>query len=65
MANNRDNRNEATGVDADDLTQIGTVTGATHIGSGGRVTSTEIHGNGTTVITGDEVHTNISHTFNR
>ncbi|MFH8751091.1 hypothetical protein ACH4GK_31880 [Streptomyces rimosus] len=61
----RDINNKANGVDADDLTQIGTVTGATHIGSGGRVTSTEIHGDGTTVINGDEVHTNISHTFNK
>ncbi|MEU7157318.1 hypothetical protein [Streptomyces chrestomyceticus] len=65
MATNRDNRNEATDVEADTLTQVGTVTGATHLGDGGRATSTEVHGDGTTVINGDHTHTNVSHTFNR
>ncbi|WP_030667896.1 hypothetical protein [Streptomyces rimosus] len=65
MANNRDNRNEATGVDAGELTQVGTVTGATNLGSNGRASTTEVHGDGTTVINGDHTHTNVSHTFNR
>lgn len=61
----RDITNEATDVEAEDLTQIGTVTGATHLGSGGRATTTEVHGDGTTVINGDHTHTNVSHTFNK
>lgn len=58
-------RNEATDVEADDLTQIGTITGATSLGSGGRATTTEVHGDGTTVINGDGTTTNIGHTFNK
>ncbi|MEU2789038.1 hypothetical protein [Streptomyces sp. NPDC007100] len=61
----RDINNEANGVEADDLTQIGTAAGATSLGSGGRATSTEVHGDGTTVINGDHTHTNVSHTFNK
>ncbi|MFH8405524.1 hypothetical protein ACH4FX_12225 [Streptomyces sp. NPDC018019] len=58
-------RNEAGAVEADDLTQIGSASGATHLGDGGRAISTEIDGDGTTVINGDHTHTNVSHTFNK
>lgn len=61
----KDIRNNATDTEADDLTQIGTVTGATSLGDGGRATSSEVHGDGTTVINGDHTHTNVSHTFNK
>ncbi|GCD37964.1 hypothetical protein OEIGOIKO_05774 [Streptomyces chrestomyceticus JCM 4735] len=61
----RDINNEAAGVEADELTQIGTASGATALGSDGRATATEVHGDGTTVINGDYTHTNVSHTFNK
>lgn len=58
-------RNEATDVETDALTQIGTVDGPAHLGSGDQINATQTNGDGATVINGDHTHNSVSHTFNK
>ncbi|MEU6959931.1 hypothetical protein [Streptomyces chrestomyceticus] len=60
----KDIHNEVSDIEAQAVTQIGEINGPTHLGSGDQINGTQINGNGTTIIHGDNAD-GISHTFNR